>query len=216
MPVKVYYINVKIISKKTLSSYYSDLSEYRKLKVKELKNEEDKRLSIMAEVLLKYAFKKEGITLPLKISTNECGKPYIEGIYFNISHSFDYVAVAVSNEEVGVDIEKITDRNFGIAKRFFSKKEYEDINSVKDEKDRKKLFFRYWTIKESFLKAIGYGLNKPLNAFTVNLKKKITVTQDIVNENFYFCEYKRIKNYALSVCSLETQVEFFRVQKREI
>mgnify|MGYP003335917736 CR=1 FL=1 len=115
MPVKVYYINVKYISESNMRSYYSNLSKVRKEKVDRLKFSEDKRLSIMAEILLKYALEKERIAFPKKILESEYGKPYIDGIHFNISHSKEYVVVAVSKEEVGCDIEKVTNINLNIA-----------------------------------------------------------------------------------------------------
>lgn len=216
MSVKVYYINVKNISENGMRSYYSNLSKERKEKVDRLKFFEDKRLSTMAEVLLKYALEKEGITFPKKILVSESGKPYIDEIYFNISHSKEYVAVAVSKEEVGCDIEKIAEVNLDIAKRFFNTAEYNKIISLKNGRKRKKLFYRYWTIKESFVKAVGCGLNKPLDSFSIDLDKKIAVSQDGIEGDFCFAEFKRIKGYALSVCSKVKEVEFYRATAKKI
>ncbi|MBQ0099626.1 MAG: 4'-phosphopantetheinyl transferase superfamily protein [Firmicutes bacterium] len=210
--VKVYYINVKTIDRKTLDGFYLGLSKERKEKVDRLRFDVDKRLSIMAEVLLKYALKNEGIELK-KILIDKNGKPYINEIHFNISHSNNYVALAISKEEVGCDIEKITDINLDIAKRYFSDEEYKEIMACEN---REKLFFRYWTLKESFLKAIGYGLNKPLDSFTIKIGKEITIEQNLVKDNFYFFEYKTVKDYAFSVCSKEREIEFFNLNVKDI
>lgn len=57
--------------------------------------------------LLKYAAKKQwGIDINLSnISVSENGKPYIEGFNFSISHSGGLVCVAISDSEIGVDLE---------------------------------------------------------------------------------------------------------------
>ena len=176
----------------------------------------DKNLSVLSEVLLKYALQKDGVIFPKEVLADKNGKPYIDGIFFNISHSNEYVAVAISDKEVGCDIEKITDINSDIAKRYFSPKEYEKIIACESEEEKKILFFRLWTLKESFLKAIGLGLNQPLNSFTINFEKEITVTQNITEKDYSFYEYNGIKDYSLSICTLQKSVEFIRVDTKDI
>jgi len=95
------------------------------------------------------------------------GKPYIYGAdnwHFNISHTDDMIGIAVSNEPVGIDVERIKGANLWIAKRFFTVSENYYIESAVC-KDRS--FFEIWTKKEAYLKYIGKGLSISLRAIDV-------------------------------------------------
>jgi len=93
------------------------------------------------------------------------------GIRFNVSHSGDQALVAVaSGREIGVDIEQIRSNVEceQLAERFFSPGERRFIRDLAEEK-KLHAFFRLWTCKESFLKAHGTGLSRPLSSFDVEL-----------------------------------------------
>lgn len=104
-----------------------------------------------------------------RIARGEKGKPFIadkENIFFNISHSGDYVVCAVSDREIGIDIEKRAKARMEVAGRFFHKREVLALNALADD-ERNNLFYDYWSVKESFLKYIGTGLARPLDSFLV-------------------------------------------------
>src|SRR5689334_19989736 len=103
------------------------------------------------------------------------GKPSVDhahGLRFNMSHSHEVAVYAfVQEQEIGVDVEYIkTDfATEDIARKFFSKQEADALMSLpKDEQGR--AFFRCWTRKEAYIKAIGSGLSHPLNEFDVSLE----------------------------------------------
>ena len=103
------------------------------------------------------------------------GKPELtsnSALRFNISHSGRLVLYAFAlNRELGVDIEhhrEMSDLD-DIARRFFSAAEVEDLLALPPS-DRSLAFFRCWTRKESFIKAIGDGLYLPLDSFRVSLR----------------------------------------------
>lgn len=96
------------------------------------------------------------------------GKPYIENadapgsLHFNLSHSAGMALIGLAVErKIGVDLEFIDEgRNPGkLAARFFSAKETEAVAAA-PESERAGLFFRYWTAKEAYLKAIGDGIRR--------------------------------------------------------
>lgn len=98
----------------------------------------------------------------LKIGRQAKGKPISlddPDIHFNISNSGKMAVYAFSRDsEVGIDLEhirQIPDLDEMITKNF-STNERKYINA--SEKDRNSRFFRFWTIKESYLKAIGEGM----------------------------------------------------------
>ena len=91
----------------------------------------------------------------------ETGKPYVgvgSGMYVSISHSHGLCAAAVSDSEVGVDIEYIdpsrsTERLKRLAARFFSQDELEYVSGLPER------FYEIWCAKESYLKYTGAGLS---------------------------------------------------------
>lgn len=92
------------------------------------------------------------------------GKPRVEGnctLTFNLAHSGDQVVLALAvDREVGVDIEHATDNTdlISIARQYFCEREVRRLEESSCEA-RRMLFFRYWTLKEAYLKAEGSGLS---------------------------------------------------------
>lgn len=104
----------------------------------------------------------EGLSVPLSPSYiyGKRGKPYFRDIplFFNLSHSGDYVACVVSEHEVGVDIQKQKAvREQQISNRFFHEKEKEWLAGL-SEKERAAGFFCLWTRKEAYGKMTGEGI----------------------------------------------------------
>lgn len=87
---------------------------------------------------------------------------------FSLSHTHGLAFVAVTlGCDVGADAEHST-RELeltSIAKRFFSPRESADVLAC-PESERTRRFFSYWTLKESYLKALGFGLQRALDSFT--------------------------------------------------
>jgi 4'-phosphopantetheinyl transferase len=114
----------------------------------------------------------------LRLTKGSHGKPSLawpfseSGLQFNVSHSGNVAAYAFAyRAAVGIDVEAIRPMADAadIARRFFSRNERKDFFSL-DPVDRCVAFFRCWTRKEAFIKAIGEGLSHPLAAFDVSLK----------------------------------------------
>ncbi|HSK45714.1 MAG TPA: 4'-phosphopantetheinyl transferase superfamily protein [Candidatus Binatia bacterium] len=99
-------------------------------------------------------------------------KPFLErcDVEFNLSHSGDWVLFAFTRSgEIGVDIEKIRpipDMR-EVARVNFAASEFALWEATHDA-DRVAAFYRCWTRKESFIKAIGEGLSCPLDSFEVS------------------------------------------------
>ena len=93
------------------------------------------------------------------------GKPYIEkeGICFNLSHSGNTVAIALSECEIGVDIEEVRPANLRIAERYFAESDRRYLALAADEQDKLNRFFALWTAKEAYLKRYGAGLSGGLD-----------------------------------------------------
>ena len=103
------------------------------------------------------------------------GKPSLaaehadSGLTFNVSHSDGLgLFVLARNRAIGADVEKVRPLRHGraVAERFFADDECAALDGLTgDAWDR--AFFRCWTRKEAFIKAVGEGLSYPLRAFSV-------------------------------------------------
>jgi 4'-phosphopantetheinyl transferase len=111
----------------------------------------------------------------LKFVYSQPGKPRLADertrLRFNLSHSGERGLLAVaSGREVGADIEAMRKNvEFDqLAERFFSEHERDTLRRLPPEK-KVPAFYRCWTSKEAFLKALGIGLSRSLSSFDVAL-----------------------------------------------
>jgi len=97
---------------------------------------------------------------------NKYGKPYLKNkhVFFNISQTDNYIAIAINNYEVGIDINELEKYSKSFAKYAFTDKEISKINK---SKNKDFAFTKAWTIKESYLKYLGTGLRNCLNKIEV-------------------------------------------------
>jgi len=175
------------------------VSDDRKLKISRFRFDKDKKLSCGAYLLLMKLLNEENVINPI-FKTQKYGKAYIsnyENIHFNLSHSGKYVACAISDNKVGIDIEyndPIIDLN--IAKNYFYNEEYTNImNSANPSNE----FFKYWVLKESYMKYTGLGFNLELNSFQININNEdITIRPPVNNINFSLFD---IDEYKLAVAN---------------
>lgn len=96
--------------------------------------------------------------------------PGVPDLRFNLSHTDGLIACAVTiGRDVGVDVEHIGRRlTHDVAGRFFAPREVDDLNKLPDAEQRR-VFFDYWTLKEAYIKARGFGLALPLGDFAFTL-----------------------------------------------
>jgi 4'-phosphopantetheinyl transferase len=96
------------------------------------------------------------------------GRPAIE---FNLAHSGGMAIYAITRDRpVGVDIEAFQPEfpTEDVARNFFSLAELAALRSLPKDMQRT-AFFKCWTRKEAFIKALGDGLSCPLSDFDVSL-----------------------------------------------
>jgi 4'-phosphopantetheinyl transferase len=105
-------------------------------------------------------------------SFTQFGKPFVIAPQplvrpFNVAHTDGMVLFADSQGgSVGVDVERISRRtDVALAERYFAKPEVEYVMDHFDADMKLRAFLRVWTLKESFIKAIGTGLSMPLADF---------------------------------------------------
>ncbi|MBQ2795953.1 MAG: 4'-phosphopantetheinyl transferase superfamily protein [Oscillospiraceae bacterium] len=137
----------------------SALSQKRREKAEKLFDKKDSLLSALAGLMLINVFGKKAID---DIKYNEHGKPYFEhGACFNISHSKNYAVLAVSGDNIGIDVEEREAPDIAVAKRCFTKEEFDFA------KQSTQSFLRIWTAKEAVLKLLGTGFSYSPKNFCV-------------------------------------------------
>lgn len=201
--IKVAYCNVKDLD---LEKTYPILPESRQEKVDNFIFDKDKKLSSGVYLLLKKMLDEENIDDPI-IETEKDGKPYIsnyENIHFNMSHAGRMVACAISDEEIGIDIEKIDPLiDMKIAQTFFYNSEYDNIKKSDNRVDQ---FFKYWVLKESYMKYTGLGFLLDLDKFEIVIddgKTKVKNQNPELkeNEDDVKFSYFDLNQYKLAICS---------------
>ena len=193
--IKLAYCNIENLD---LKNAYGLVSKNRQEKIDFYRFDKDKKLSCGAYLLLKKLLYDENISKPI-FKTAKYGKAYIsnhEDIYFNMSHSGKIVLCAISDMEVGVDVEYIDDEiDLNIAKHYFYNSEYENIMNAKNRPDE---FFKYWVLKESYMKYTGLGMNLKLNSFEIIIEDEIKLKNN--NRDLKFNLFD-IKNYKIGIAS---------------
>jgi 4'-phosphopantetheinyl transferase len=124
-----------------------NINEEQKIKMLSFKNEKDQMRSLLSSYFANLLSDEE-------LKKTENGKPYYEnGPFFNIAHSGKYVVMAVSEKEVGVDIEENIQKDFTALLRIFNEIE---AKMIKEHAD----FYYLWCAKESLIKCTGSTINK--------------------------------------------------------
>ena len=222
--VEVFFSRVSEVNDlQFIDKSYNIVSENCKSKAKCFRFEADKLRTIIGELLARYGichcFGIDASKLSFNVS--EYGKPYIDGIpyYFNISHSDDYIICGVSDINIGVDIEKMQDIDFGFACDVFSDDEMRRFSSESVE-NKKELFFSIWTLKESYVKWLGSGFHRKLSSYTVSPKgtqAEILDPHSLDDTVPKFRTYT-LGDYKISICSCDKNFpdEFKYLHPREL
>lgn len=174
-------------------------------KLRLITNPESLERSLLGELLARYCLVRFAGLDPgtLTFGYAEKGKPYLmghSGIYFNISHSAEMVVCGLAASEVGIDVEHFRKVNLRVAERYFSPVELEDLMALEGI-SRDEYFFTLWTIKESYLKAIGSGLTRSLSSFTVvKSDGSYSLTGDEHAPTYSLATYRLSGGYFLAAC----------------
>jgi len=205
--VQVFYIKVLNFKEVALpvESLMNFLPQPVQQKLGKISNQPNRCRSALGEILSRFALLVSLGIRPddVEISYGKNGKPYLKNhpkIHFNVSHSGGYVVCAVADVELGIDVERVRDYNLRIAERYFSNSELADLLALEGD-SRRDYFFTLWTIKESYLKALGHGLTKSLSSFTVSGNNiGYSLKGESLAGEFSIATHSLPENYQLAVC----------------
>ena len=195
--MKWYKYNIRDLTDEEYIKWYLLISEEKRHHVDRFRFVEDKKRTVVGEMLARKAISEWCGVTPETIAfgVKERGKPYAKDLAaeFNISHSGDWVVCAVDDKPIGIDVEQIRPIDLKVVKHICTDNEinylFEHVPTEKDFKyttDVKILtrFFEIWTKKEAYGKCIGDGL-------------LCKVKEDSCSVNtFYY-----IPDYIMSICT---------------
>lgn len=208
--IKLAYCNVEELD---LKRAYSLVSKSRQEKIDFYRFDKDKKLSAGAYLLLKRLLSEVNIN-DFEIIIGKYEKPHIvdhENIYFNLSHSSKMVLCAISDKELGVDIENIDGEiDLNIAKNFFYNDEYKSIMNCDNPSDE---FFKYWVLKESYMKYTGLGMNLKLDSFEIVIGDEIKLKDDDSDLKFNLFE---IEDYKIGIASQYNVFDLIEYDLKEL
>mgnify|MGYP005774718979 FL=1 len=159
------HTNTYIVKKFDVSKYNINVPKYYNIIKDETK---------ISYLLLSYIYyNKYNKRLDISsIYKDKNGKPIFldNKLYFNISHSTNYITCSLSNTNIGVDLEE--DR---IIKDTL-------INKIKNKNDIDLDIIQIWNIKEAYSKYLGIGLKLDFSKISINeIKKNINLISNIYN-----------------------------------
>jgi 4'-phosphopantetheinyl transferase len=196
--MKIYLININDVTEKELNHWFDSMSDSRKAEVRNIKNKSKYVSKIISDHICRKSV-SEFCGIPenkIVFSKNEYGTPFANGInaHFSVSHSGELVICAVSENEIGIDIEKKREIRPDISKKFATDSENEYIGNDTDR------LFEIWTLKEAYFKCIGTGLGADIKNVTFDVDgDKIRCS-----ESGFACSFENLhKDYICSVCIKE-------------
>lgn len=178
------------------------VSDFRRKKAESYRLRKDRNLSLAAGLLLAEGLRRTGV------SERECvyalgvrGKPYLVNapeIRFSLSHSGDYALLALSDGEVGCDIEKMRAVDYCRLGRVFSPADRAILDGAAEKEET---FFRLWTRRESAGKAAGEGVLAPLS---VGLGEEVCLPVG-TGGRCYIKEYPAPSGYKIACCAFSSE-----------
>lgn len=170
------YCNFDLLSQtnETYQRFFNYLPYDRMQKVQRYRNETDKSNCVMSYMLIMYSvYKTFGIVTP-EIASTKYGKLYLVDYpeaHFNISHCAKGCVCAVSDYEIGIDIQDVRPFSWSVVNHCCSAKEKQLLRNCIDPTAE---FTKIWTMKESYLKMKGTGITVDLCAVdTTKLRDRI-------------------------------------------
>lgn len=200
--MKIYYADIRQLKNwEGRMAAEACLNKERIKKIQTSGREDAKLQRLAAGLLLEYGLRDVGLTgAAVSFRYGENGKPELlgcPGFYFNLTHSGFYAAAVFADSKVGIDMERLREGKAKIGKRFFSGEEQQYLEKHWSDE----LFTKFWTRKESYIKATGEGGRLPLSSFSV-VAEEVHTGEDVPSrETFFLKSFEVEDKYWISVCA---------------
>ena len=155
-----------------------------------MKSEEHQRGFLAVRMLLQHL----GYT-DYDLTYDEAGKPHLsDGKHISISHSHEFSCICISDELMGIDLEKLKDKTLRIAPRFMEVKHLENL-SVLEQMEKATVV---WGIKESI--------------FKIKNEKGISFPEHIFEDEFCFSDEKCAAELHFNNTIEKFTIQFYKVE----
>lgn len=156
------------------AAVYGDLSHSRKQRIDSFKKTDDKKRSLLGEYLIKRLLKEKYGIENAVIEAAENGRPFLRDIplFISISHSYEIVACAISENAVGIDVELPKPINNRLIDRVCTFEEKEYVLGG-DNSEIITRFYEIWTGKEAYFKAKGTGITDFKEVNVLKLERRV-------------------------------------------
>lgn len=189
--MKYLYANINDYNDNDYKSIYESINNFKKKDIDKLPTIDDKKRSILGIKLLMNLLSEKSINYnDLKFTKNKDGKPIITNypLFYSTSHSDEYVICALSDKEIGIDIQSIQNINFKIMNSFFDKDEKFYSNNNEN-------YTKVLSLKEAYGKCYGFGINC-IKEVKFSIKEENIIIND---KNVTYKFINDIPNYIISI-----------------
>lgn len=155
--------DMAIISEEEIQRLLPMVSEERREEALRYKHLFGQFACLKSYVMLRELLEQRGLIHPFRFGYNEHGKPYLmdyPDVHFNLSHCKNGIAVVVSDQPVGIDIESYRSVSDSLLR--YTMNEEEQL-IIQESDDPIRTFTEYWTKKEAVFKLRGTGITKGLH-----------------------------------------------------
>lgn len=162
-----------------LDEFESWLDSAEMQRLQRLRKTPNRQRFLVSHALMRQTLAEQAGCHPWEVEfmLTQHGKPAVRApatlthIGFNLTHSHDMAAIALCRTgPVGIDLEYLnrTRPSTDLARRYFTLAEYQDIIDQPALEQHIRLL-TYWTLKEAYIKAEGWGLSIGLDSFEFEL-----------------------------------------------
>ncbi|MBR6973631.1 MAG: 4'-phosphopantetheinyl transferase superfamily protein [Bacteroidaceae bacterium] len=184
--------NLDAITSEELEAAIASLPQWRREKALRFKFEQGRKECAFSYLLLCQALREVyRITEQPSFSYGEHGKPELSfnsqlstlnsQLFFNISHCKQAIACVVSNQPVGVDVERIGRYNESLARHVLNDSEFALVSQSPDPQVS---FTRFWTQKEAIVKLTGRGIDDDLPNLLLKYNNVSLHTEDHLDKGY--------------------------------
>lgn len=227
--VTIHYVNPSSISDSaTFESWSCWLDAAELARLDRLQNPIHRHRFLVSHALARAVIGQALDCSPASIvfGSHPQGKPFVsepraqQPCYFNLTHTHEMAAIALSVQgPVGLDVEWLARRGpeVGLAQRFFTSNEYQDILRQPKHEQHHRLLM-YWTLKEAYIKAEGWGLGVGLDSFEFELSAgaspqlHICKSEATPHHNWQFRQFSIMNSHLMAVAAVTQHGKALSVQ----
>ena len=172
------------------------LPRWRRRRLERLRYAPAREASLGAGLLWRYVMERHGVQPEEPVRFLQAGKPVFaqrDDLHFSLSHSGPYAMCAISSDPIGVDVQQIKPIHMSVARRFHFRERDWLAEQPRDQQNH--AFFRIWTRKEAWVKAVSQDQLLGLDQ------------EDVMHglDGWQFEEYDLGDEYVAAVCARQSE-----------